>query len=69
MEDRTIPRQTVQVTATLIDSRNLAGEIQIDLGARLSDFMNKPEQFFVLKDKNGASHIVNKNQIIEIMEQ
>ena len=69
MEDRTIPRQTVRVTATLIDSRNLVGEIQIDLGSRLSDFMNKPEQFIVLKDKNDALRIVNKNQIIEITEQ
>ena len=69
MEDRTIPRQTVRVTETLIDSRNLVGEIQIDLGSRLSDFMNKPEQFIVLKDKNDALRIVNKNQIIEITEQ
>lgn len=69
MEDLAIPRQTVRVTVTLIDSRDVAGEIQIDLDTRLSDFMNQPEQFFVLKDNNGALRIVNKNQIIEIMEQ
>ena len=68
MEDLTIPRQTVRVMATLIDSRKLEGEIQIDPGMRLSDFINRPEQFLVLRDKNGALRIVNKNQIIEIME-
>ncbi len=68
MEDRGIPRQTVKVNVSLNGSRTVAGEIQIDLDSRLSDFMNQPEPFIVLKDKNGTLRIVNKLHIIEIME-
>ena len=69
MEDRSIPRQTVPVTLSLSDGRNLAGEIQIDLDTRLSDFMNLPEQFFVIKDKDGALKIINKSHIVDIRLQ
>ena len=68
MEDRGIPRQTIKVTVTLSGSRNIAGELQIDLDSRLSDFMNQPEPFIVIRDKNGTLRIVNKEHIIEIME-
>jgi hypothetical protein len=67
MEDRGIPRQTVNVNVSLSGSRTVAGELQIDLDSRLSDFMNEPESFIVLKDKNGTLRIVNKMHIIEIM--
>lgn len=68
MEDRGIPRQTVRVTISLSDSRNIAGELKIDLDSRLSDFMNQPEPFIVIKDKNGTLRIINKEHIVEIME-
>ena len=68
MEDRTIPRQTIRVTVTLSGSRNLAGELHIDLDSRLSDFMNAPERFIAIKDKNGTLRIINKEHIVEIME-
>jgi hypothetical protein len=66
MEDRTIPRQPVHVTVTLSDSRSITGKICIDLDSRLSDFMNQPGQFFVLRDKNDITRIINKAQVIEI---
>ena len=68
MEDRSIPRQTVRVTVTLTGLRSLQGELQIDLDSRLSDFMNEPEQFIVVRDNNGTLKILNKEHIIEIME-
>ncbi|MDP2982130.1 MAG: hypothetical protein Q8O92_02225 [Candidatus Latescibacter sp.] len=68
MEDKTIPRQSVHVIITLSDSRNLSGEIQIDLDSRLSDFMNKPERFLILRDKDNSLKIVNKDHIIEVIE-
>jgi hypothetical protein len=68
MDDRLIPRQSVHVIMTLSDSRNLSGEIQIDLDSRLSDFMNRPEKFIIIKDKDQSLKIVNKNHIIEVIE-
>ena len=68
MEDRSIPRQSVHVIITLSDSRNLSGEIQIDLDSRLSDFMNLPERFIIIKDKDQSLKIVNKDHIIEVIE-
>ena len=68
MEDRLIPRQSVHVIITLSDSRNLSGEIQIDLDSRLSDFMNLPERFIIIKDKDQSLKIVNKDHIIEVIE-
>jgi hypothetical protein len=69
MEDRAIPRQTVKVTLSLSDGRNLSGEIQIDLDTRLSDFMNLPDQFIILKDKDKALKLINKNHIVDIRLQ
>ena len=68
MEDRLIPRQSVHVIITLTDSRNLSGEIQIDLDSRLSDFMNLPERFIKIRDKDQSLKIVNKDHIIEVIE-
>ncbi len=68
MEDRGIPRQTVNVSVSLSGARTVAGELQIDLDSRLSDFMNEPGSFMVIKDKNGTLHIINKAHIIEIVE-
>ncbi len=68
MEDKTIPRQSIHVIVTLSDSRNLSGDIQIDLNSRLSDFMNQPEKFVVLRDKDNSLKIVNKEHIIEVIE-
>jgi hypothetical protein len=68
MEDRAIPRQSVHVIITLSDSRNLSGEIQIDLNSRLSDFMNQPERFIILRDKDNSMKIINKDHIIEVIE-
>ena len=66
MEDRVIPRQTIELTLTLSDGRSIAGEIQIDLDVRLSDYMNYPESFIILKDKDGAIKIINKTHIVDI---
>lgn len=66
MDDKTIPRQIVKVTLTLSDGRNISGEMQIDLDTRLSDFMNSPERFIVVKDKDCALKIINKHHIVEV---
>lgn len=66
MEDRTIPRQVVKVTISLSDGRNISGEIQIDLDIRLSDFMNYPERFIIIKDKDNALKIINKDHVVDI---
>lgn len=66
MEDRTIPRQKLNIALSLSDGRNLSGEIQIDLDTRLSDFMNTPDRFIAVRDKDGILKIVNKDHIIEI---
>ena len=66
MEDRTIPRQVVAVALTLTDGRNLSGNIQIDLDMRLSDFMNLPEKFIILRDQDKMLKLVNKDHILDI---
>ena len=66
MEDRAIPRETVVATITLSTGRSISGEIQIDLGTRLSDFMNLPEKFLILRDRNQAMKIINKDHIVEV---
>ena len=66
MEDKLIPRETVVATLTLSNGRNIAGEIQIDLNTRLSDFMNLPERFMVIRDRNQALKVINKDFIVEI---
>ncbi|MCE5251773.1 hypothetical protein LLG96_16310 [bacterium] len=66
MEDKSIPRQTVVATISLSNGRSISGEIQIDLDSRLSDFLNLPERFIVLRDKNQALKIVNKDYIVEV---
>ena len=69
MEDKLIPRETVVATLTLSNGRNIAGEIQIDLETRLSDFMNLPDRFIVICDKNQTLKCINKDHIIEISLQ
>ena len=66
MEDRTIPRQKLHVTVSLSDGRNVSGEVQIDLDARLSDFMNTDERFIVVRDKDNTLKIINKDHIVDI---
>lgn len=66
MEDRAIPRQVVKVTISLSDGRNISGEIQIDLDTRLSDFMNYPERFIIIKDKDNTLKIINKDHVVDI---
>ena len=66
MEDKAIPRRTVNASLSLSTGRNLSGEIQIDVDGRLSDFMNKPEKFMILCDKNNDMKIVNKDFIVEV---
>ena len=66
MEDRAIPRQKLNITVSLSDGRNVSGEVQIDLDARLSDFMNTPERFIVIRDKDNTLKIINKDHIVDI---
>jgi len=66
MEDRAIPRQVVKVTISLSDGRNISGEIQIDLDTRLSDFMNYPERFIIITDKDNTLKIINKDHVVDI---
>ena len=66
MEDRSIPRQTIKVTVSLSDNRSISGEIQIDLDTRLSDFMNYPERFIIISDRDKALKIINKDHIVDI---
>ena len=66
MEDKVIPRQTLSVTISLSDNRNISGELQIDLDTRLSDFMNYPDKFIIIKDNDNLVKIVNKDHIIDI---
>ena len=69
MPDKSIPRQTVTVTISLSTGRSIAGKLQIDLDSRLSDFMNIPERFIVIRDKNDALKIINKDHIVDINVQ
>ena len=66
MEDKAMPRQTMPATISLSDGRSVSGEIQIDLDMRLSDFMNLPVRFIVIKDKDGAFKLINKDHIVDI---
>ena len=66
MEDKTIPRQKIDVTLSLSDGRNISGIIQIDLDTRLSDFLNYPERFIILRDKDQAIKIVNKDHVVDV---
>ncbi len=66
MEDRSIPRQKLNIAISLSDGRNVSGEIQIDLDSRLSDFMNFPEHFIPVRDKDGNLKIINKSHIVDI---
>lgn len=69
MEDRTIPRQSISISLTLTDGHTATGELQIDLDARLSDFMNKVDRFVVLRDKDDGVRIINKDHIIDVRTQ
>jgi len=69
MEDKKIPRQNATVTLSLSDGRNISGIIQIDLDTRLSDFMNLPERFIIIKDYDQAMKIINKDHIVDIRFQ
>ncbi|MFC1538768.1 hypothetical protein ACFL6H_05035 [Candidatus Latescibacterota bacterium] len=69
MEDRGIPRQKVNVSVSLSDGRSITGEIQIDLDTRLSDFMNFPDRFIIISDKDKSLKIINKDHIIDIRVQ
>ena len=66
MEDRVIPRETVTSTISLSTGRSISGEIQIDLDARLSDFLNLPERFIILKDKDNNQKMINKDFIVDV---
>ncbi len=66
MEDKTIPRQKIDVTLSLSDGRSISGIIQIDLDTRLSDFLNYPERFIILRDKDQAIKIVNKDHVVDV---
>lgn len=66
MEDKVIPRQIAKVTISLSDGRNISGELQIDLDTRLSDFMNFPERFIFIKDKDNKLKIINKDHIVDM---
>jgi len=66
MEDKVIPRQTIQVTISLSDGRNISGELQIDLDIRLSDFINYPDRFIFIKDIDEGLKIINKDHIIDL---
>ena len=69
MPDKSIPRQTVTVTISLSTGRSIAGKLQIDVDSRLSDFMNLPDRFIVIRDKNDALKIINKDHIVDINVQ
>lgn len=66
MEDKTMPRQKIDVTLSLSDGRNVSGTVQIDLDTRLSDFLNYPERFIILRDKDRVIKIVNKDHIVDV---
>ena len=66
MADKIIPRQTIKVTISLSDGRNISGELQIDLDIRLSDFINYPDRFIFIKDIDEGLKIINKDHIIDL---
>ncbi len=66
MEDRVIPRQMINIRLTLSNSQSVSGDLQIDLDSRLSDFMNRPEQFIVIRDSDGGVRIINKAHIVDV---
>jgi hypothetical protein len=69
MEDRFIPRQSVPVTISLADRRNISGTIQIDLDTKLANFLNYDEAYLVIKDKDSTLKLLNKDHIIDIRPQ
>ena len=69
MEDKTIPRQTLELAISLSDGRNVTGTIQIDLDMRLSDFMNESKRFIIVRDKDGSLKIINKDHVVDIRIQ
>jgi len=69
MEDKVIPRQSVAATFSLSDGRSVSGEIQIDLDLRLSDYMNRPERYIIVKNMDGLLRLINKDHIVDIRLQ
>ena len=66
MVDKVIPRQTMKITISLSDGRNISGELQIDLDTRLSDFINLPERFIFIRDIDEGLKIINKDHIMDL---
>ena len=61
-----LPQQNIPVTISLVDGRHLSGDFGIDIGTRLSDFLNLSERYLILQDSVKTIRIINKNHIVEI---
>jgi len=64
-----LTRKDVHVEMKLIDGSLLKGTLVIDRTSRLSDSLNNHEKdFIVLLDYDSTCHIINKRQIIKVLE-
>lgn len=64
-----LTRKDVHVEMKLIDSSLLKGTLVIERTSRLSDVLNKHDKnFIVLTDYDSNYHIINKQQIIKVLE-
>jgi hypothetical protein len=64
-----LTRKDVHVEMKLIDGSLIKGTLVIERTSRLSDVLNKHDKnFIVLSDYDSHCHIINKQQIIKVVE-
>lgn len=64
-----LTRKDVHVEITLIEGSVLKGIMIIDRSTRLSDTLNKRDKdFIVLTDYQQTPHMINKRNIIKVIE-
>ncbi|MCK5525156.1 MAG: hypothetical protein KAI83_18670 [Thiomargarita sp.] len=64
-----LTRKDVHVEMSLIDGSILKGTLVVERTNRLSDTLNKHDKdFIVLSDYDDNHHIINKRQIVKVVE-
>ncbi len=68
-EKMSLTRKDVHVEMSLIDGSFLKGTLVVERTNRLSDTLNKHDKdFIVLSDYDDNHHIINKRQIVKVIE-
>jgi hypothetical protein len=68
-EKMSLTRKDVHVEMSLIDGSVLKGTLVVERTNRLSDTLNKHDKdFIVLSDYDDNHHIINKRQIVKVVE-